>query len=62
MDVVPVQGRDVKDVPAVGEVRGGGVAEPGTVGGEHDLPVHGAQPLDRVPGLQEGVLGQLLMR
>ncbi len=62
VDVVPVQRRDLKDVLAVGEVGGGGVAEPGPVGGEHDLPVHGAQPLDRIPGVQEGALGQLLVR
>ncbi|GGV90109.1 hypothetical protein GCM10010228_77900 [Streptomyces massasporeus] len=62
MDVVAVQRRDVEDVPAVGEVGGGGVSEPGRVGGEHDLPVHGSQPLHRVPGLQEGVLGQLVVR
>ncbi|MEU4170242.1 NUDIX domain-containing protein [Streptomyces sp. NPDC026665] len=30
--------------------------------GEHDLPVHRAQSLHRVPGLQEGVLGQLPAR
>ncbi|MFD7065199.1 hypothetical protein [Streptomyces sp. NPDC059906] len=49
VDVVPVQRRDVENVPAVGEVRGRGVPEPGTVGGEHDLPVHRAQPLHCVP-------------
>ncbi len=57
-----VQRRDAEDVPTVGEVSGGGVPEPGTVGGEHDLPVHGPQPLHRIPGLQEGELGQLLAR
>lgn len=62
MDVQAAQRRDVEDVSAVGEVSGGSVPEPSTVGGEHDLPVHEAQPLHRVPGLQEGVLGQLLAR
>lgn len=62
VDVVPVQGRDVEDVLAVGEGGGGGVPKPGTVGSKHDLRIHGAQPLYRLPGLQEGVLGQLLAR
>ncbi|WP_244162726.1 hypothetical protein [Streptomyces bungoensis] len=57
MDVMAVQGWDIEDVLAVGEVGGGGVPEAGAVGGEHDLPVHGAQPLHRVPRFEEGVLG-----
>ena len=57
-----VQRRDVENVLAVGEVRGGGVPQPGTVGGEHDLPVHGAQPLHRVSGFEEGELRQFLAR
>lgn len=60
MDVVTIQRRYVEDVPAVGEVGGAGVAEAGTVGGEHDLSVHGEQMFHRLPGLEEGEFGQLL--
>ncbi|MFC8349795.1 hypothetical protein [Streptomyces sp. NPDC057280] len=57
-----IQRWDVEGVPAVGQVSGRGVPEPGAVGGNHDLSVHRAQPLHRVPGLQEGVRGEFLVR